>query len=131
MIGKAKLAAVLVVMLFFISHLSAQEDLIGALFDPPTSQKEVRQLEEAARRGDSVSQYRLGMAFYYGGYLPQDGELSADWLLKAAKQGHPKAYLVLHQFSAQVSHETKKRIKDWLVYDQKKKAAMVGILPID
>lgn len=125
---KVKLLSGLVVTLFVSSSLAAQQDMIG-IFNLPTSQKEARQLEEAAERGDAESQYLLGIAFYYGGYLPKDGESSAEWLLKSAESGNQRAILALLQFAAKVSPETKKRIKDWLAYDQMKKAAQAGILP--
>jgi len=58
---------------------------------PTTAQPEMRQLREAAERGDKSAQSRLGYAYGTGSGVPQDYELAALWFRKAAAQGQMDA----------------------------------------
>jgi TPR repeat protein/membrane associated rhomboid family serine protease len=47
----------------------------------------VAQLREAARQGNAVAQYNLGVRYRDGVGLPQDYKEAVDWFRKAAEQG--------------------------------------------
>jgi len=56
-------------------------------------------LRSAAEAGDADSQFRLGSAYYNGGpNLPKDGAAAAQWIEKAAQQGHVDAQTSLAAF---------------------------------
>ena len=48
-----------------------------------------------AEKGDSKSQYHLGVLYNDGKGVPKDYSQAASWYLKAAQQGHQKAQLYL------------------------------------
>ena len=50
-----------------------------------------KQFLDAARRGESEAQYRLGASYEFGGGAARDIELAKRWYRKAADQGHKKA----------------------------------------
>lgn len=127
--NRIKIVAILSVLFFFSHQLSAQS-LVGAHSILPTSQEELYELEQTAESGDIESQYRLGMALFYGGVADIDKEKAAQWLLKAAQQGHPLAFVSILQISSkEISAETKKEIDVWVEQYQKEQAVRHGLLP--
>jgi hypothetical protein len=61
----------------------------------PAVPSDMRQLRDAAERGDKAAQQQLGYAYGTGTGVPQDYELAALWFRKAAAQGSMEAQYAL------------------------------------
>lgn len=48
-----------------------------------------------AKKGNSDSQYKVGLAYYNGIDVEEDDESALSWFAKAAKQGHPEGQYML------------------------------------
>ncbi|MCE2509775.1 MAG: SEL1-like repeat protein [Alphaproteobacteria bacterium] len=55
------------------------------------SQATLNQIRGSAQAGDREAQFRLGMRYALGEWVPKDELAAADWFEKAALQGHPQA----------------------------------------
>lgn len=75
----------------------------------PSEDATIKQLREAAERGDVDAQCDLGMAYASGEAVPQDHALAVQWFRKAAEQGDAFA-----QLSLGVAYEDGKGVsQDW------------------
>ena len=54
-------------------------------------QVKLEELTEKAESGNAQAQYDLGILYYVGRDMEKNLEKGAEWLLKAANQGHPEA----------------------------------------
>ncbi|MEY4198739.1 MAG: hypothetical protein RLZZ265_479 [Verrucomicrobiota bacterium] len=57
--------------------------------------KVFRDNKAGAERGDVVSQFNLGVLFFYGLGIPKDRAEGVKWLLKAAEGGHAPAQVIV------------------------------------
>lgn len=74
-------------------RISPSADAALAPASAPASRLD--QVQEAARGGDAEAQHELSKAYALGEGLPQDEQLAAQWLEKAADQGYLPAICVL------------------------------------
>lgn len=58
---------------------------------PTTPHAEIKAIIDTAEKGDSEACYRLGVLHAMGDGVEYDYVLAAQWLEKAARQGHPRA----------------------------------------
>ncbi len=71
-----------------LSPLSLPAQELVAPAARPISQADLPTLKAAAQGGDAEAQYRLGMLYLFGLYVPTDYKKSMAWHEKAALQGH-------------------------------------------
>ena len=76
------------------SHLIVPNDTIKQQY----MRNSFNKLHKAALRGDSHSQYSLGLMFHYGNGIRQNAELARLWFTRAAKKGHAQAQIILYRF---------------------------------
>ena len=57
--------------------------------------KDLESLKALAEKGDAKAQYNLGVIYYYGQGVSEDGKEAVKWYRKAAEQGHAEAQLSL------------------------------------
>jgi localization factor PodJL len=75
---------------------SASENSAGAAIQPERAAEDLKDLEAAARHGDSEAQFRIGTRFLSDGAFSNGGAATAArWLAKAAGQGHLEAQFML------------------------------------
>jgi localization factor PodJL len=75
---------------------SASENRAGAATQPERAAEDLKDLEAAARHGDSEAQFRIGTRFLSDGAFSNGGAATAArWLARAAGQGHLEAQFML------------------------------------
>ena len=57
--------------------------------------KEIDHLQEQAKRGSQIAQYRLAIMYYYGEGVKRNLSSAFEWYQRAAEQGHEKAQQIL------------------------------------
>ncbi len=90
------------------------------------SQKQIKQWEQLAKKGDKVAQFNLGICYYLGKGIPQNLKKAVEWFQKAAIQGIAQAQLSLaicYQEGKGIAQDLKKAV-EWY-----KKAATQGFAP--
>ncbi|HQU16381.1 MAG TPA: hypothetical protein PLO69_09800 [Gammaproteobacteria bacterium] len=92
---------------------------------PPEFPSETRELESAARAGDAMAQYSLGLDYYNGTGVPQDAARAIHWWKMAAAQGFPEAQYSLgieYEMGRGVPRDYSKAVYWW------RKAATQGVV---
>ena len=64
---------------------------------PDTEEEKWTKLQTQAEQGDADAQYELGTRYQFGSGVEKDYDKAAEWLIKAAKQGHSIAQHLLRR----------------------------------
>jgi uncharacterized protein len=64
---------------------------VPPVISPPNAYEDFQSLLERAQRGDCESQYLLGIAYFTGAGVSQNGAEALKWVSTAAEHGYPKA----------------------------------------
>ena len=86
------------ILLVLIAFVSLALPIAPCFADLPTIaelKKAGPEIEQAAHRGDTKAEYKLGTMYLTGIYVQQDYNLAAIWYRLAAEKGDPKAQYAL------------------------------------